>query len=350
MTGSAGSPPKHRTGESTTASERPARKVEKKHDLSGARVLVAGATGFLGGYISAVLSALGADVIPLAKSRGYDLRNEAEAFQAVMVAHPDMIVDAAGPSGGIALQASKPAATFRDAMQIGMNLTHVAAVARLRLITLGTAGSYPGEVGAGAFRESSFWNGYPHALVASHGIARKAMLAMMQAYKAQFGFRFVYLVPSSVYGPNDHFEGLRASVLPAMVRRFADAVEDQAEEVVCWGTPDVARSFLYAPDLAKAVALACASELDYPDPINLPGAPEITIGTLAQMVAKETGFTGKISWDETKPTGARRRILDGKLAKKVLGWEPETPLQVGLKATVKWYREEAQYPRSREKD
>lgn len=305
-------------------------------DLAGARILVAGSTGFIGSYVSALLSSMGADVIPLAKSRGYDLRNEAETFQAVMYSHPDIIVDAAGPSGGIAVQASKPGTTFRDTLQIGMNLTHVAAVARVRLITIGTSASYP-EGTANAAREASFWNGYPHPLVAAQGIARKAMLAMMQAYKAQFGFRYVYLVPSSVYGPNDCFEEGRASVLAAMVRRFTAAMEEGADQVSCWGTPEVTRSFLYAPDLAKAVALACATDLDWPDPINLPGAPETSIGKLAELVATETGFTGKIEWDETKPTGALRRILDGRAAKKLLGWEHETPLDAGLKATIAWY-------------
>lgn len=307
-------------------------------DLTGVRILVAGSTGFIGSYVSALLSSMGADVIPLAKSRGYDLRNEAETFQAVMVSHPDIIVDAAGPSGGLAFQASKPGVTFRDILQIGMNLTHVAAVARVRLITIGTAASYP-EGTATAAREASFWNGYPHPLVAAQGIARKAMLAMMQAYKAQFGLRYVYLVPSSVYGPNDCFEEGRASVLAAMVRRFTAAVEEGADQVSCWGTPEVTRSFLYAPDLAKAVVLACALDLDWPDPINLPGSPETSIGKLAEMVAAEAGFSGKVEWDETMPTGARRRILDGRAAKKLLGWEHETPLDAGLKATVQWYRQ-----------
>jgi len=316
------------------------RKAERKQDLAGARVLVAGATGFIGGYISALLSSLGADVIPLAKSRGYDLRNEAETFQAVMVSRPDIIVDAAGPSGGLAFQASTPGIMFRDTMQIGMNLTHVAAVARVRLVTLGTPASYPDGTG-NALRETAFWNGYPHPLVASHGIARKAVLAMMQAYRAQFGLRFVYLVPSGVYGPNDCFDTGRASVAAAMIRRFSD---HQGEGAVCWGNPDVTRSFLYAPDLAKAVALACALDLDWPDPINLPGAPEVTIGKLAEMIADETGFIGKVEWDETKPTGARRRILDRRVAKKLLGWESETPLDAGLKATVQWYRENVQGP------
>lgn len=313
-------------------------KAGPRRDLAGARVLVAGATGFIGGYVSALLTSLGADVIPLAKSRGYDLRNEAETFQAVMVSHPDMIVDAAGPSGGLAYQASRPGITFRDTMQIGMNLTHVAAVARVRLITLGTPASYPDGT-ANLFRETAFWNGYPHPATAAHGIARKAVLSMMQAYKAQFGLRFVYLVPSNVYGPNDCFDAGRAGVVAAMIRRFSG---HEGDGVVCWGNPEVTRSFLYAPDLAKAIALACALDLDYPDPINLPGVAEVTMGKLAEMVADETGFIGKVEWDETKPTGPRRRILDGRVAKKLLGWEPETPLAEGLKATVEWYREKIQ--------
>lgn len=324
--------------EAAHAPVRRPRNEPAKLDLTGARVLVAGVGGFLGDYISGVLRFLGAEVIALVKGRGYDLRNEAEAFQAVMVSKPDIIVDASGPSGGIGFQLTMPGSIFRDTMQIGMNLVHVAAVARVRLIALGTSASYPSEGPSGAFRESSFWNGYPHMHVAAGGIARKAVLAMLQAYQVQFGLRFVYLVPSSVYGPDDNFDPVGASVLPAMIRRFVHAANSQADTVACWGDPEVTRSFLWAPDLSKAVALACATDLDYPHPINLAGAPEITMGALASLVAQETGYAGKITWDATKPTGTRRRVLDGRLAKKLLGWVPETSLETGLKATIQWYR------------
>jgi GDP-L-fucose synthase len=299
---------------------------------------VAGGSGFLGKYVAAALAAMGGETIPLSRKDGFDFRNEALTLQAVMIHRPDMIVDVSGPSGGIKSLASRPAFAFKDAMQIGMNLVHAAAVAKVRLVAIGTPASYPSE-GPAMFRESGFWNGYPNQYVAHYGIARKAILAMMQAYKAQHSLQFAYLVPATVYGPADHFDGHRASVLAAMIRRFIHAVEDKDEQVVCWGKPEIVRSFLFAADFARAVAIACSSGLDYPDVINLPGAGEVTLGKLAELVAAETGFTGKIAWDPSQPTGAPRRILDGRVAKKLLGWEPEVPLETGLKTTIRWYRE-----------
>lgn len=310
---------------------------ERKHvDLAGARVLVAGATGFLGTYVSAALTHAGAEVVPLTRGKGYDLRNEAEALQAVMVGQPDMIVDVAGPSGGIAHLAAKPAAAFRDTMLIGMNLIHAAALAGIRLITVGTPASYP-DLGT-TLKEASFWGGASHYMVASHGIARKALLTMMVAYRAQHRLRYMYLVPATVYGPGDKFAGNRASSIAALIRRFIVAVEDQDDQVVCWGSPDVVRSYVFAPDFARGVVMACSMEQDYHDVVNLSGGPETTLGKLAEFIGKETGFEGKIIWDPEKPVGAPRRVLDGKLAKKILGWEPRTSLEDGIKATIAWFK------------
>lgn len=329
-------------GTAKPQAEAVAQKPEKKAvaaDLAGQRILVAGATGFLGRYVCAALSSHGAEVVPIAKSGGFDLRNEAEVLQAVLVSHPDMILDVAGPSGGLAHLSSKPAFAFRDTMQIGMNLIHAATSAKIRLITIGNSGSYP-EHGPAVLRENAFWGGYPDPLLASCTIARKALLPMMQASKAQHGLRFSYLVPSTVYGPGDHFDGFKASVMGAMIRRFVTAVQDGDDQVICWGKPEIARSFLYAPDFCRAVLAACSLEDDdYPDLINLPGHGETTIGALAEFVAKETGFKGAIAWDEKKPTGAPRRILDGRLAKRILGWEPQMTLETGVRATIRWYEE-----------
>lgn len=311
------------------------KQAEKQVDLGGARILVAGATGFLGGYISHALKTAGAEVMPLSRSQGFDLRNEAEALQAVLVSRPDIIVDVAGPSGGLAYLASKPATVFRDSMLIGMNLVQAAASARARLVTIGTPASYP--VAGAPVNEAAFWKGMSHYMVSCLGVARKAILTMCQTYKAQHGLNFMYLVPSTVYGPGDKFVGNRASGIAAMIRRFCQAVQDQDDAVICWGKPDVQRSFVFATDFAQAVALACAREGEFSDLINVAGGPEITMGKLAEFLAKETGFEGEVSWDAEKPSGAERRTLDGKLAKSVLGWVPKTSLEDGIRATIAWF-------------
>lgn len=309
----------------------------KPADLSGARILVTGATGFLGQYVMATLQQAGAEGIPLSKKLGYDLRNEGEALQAVLATHPDIIIHLAATVGGIGANMAQPATFFRDNIMMGMNIIHAAAVGKVKLITVGTVCSYPKDCPV-PFREESFWDGYPESTNAPYGIAKKALLVMMQAYRKQFRLRFAYLVPANLYGPGDHFEGTNSHVIPALVKRFVDAKEAGLKEVVCWGSGQATRSFLFAADAAKAITIASAS-LDSDDIVNLPGTDEISVGELAVMIAKMIGYSGKVIWDASKPDGQPRRFSDGGRAKELLGWQPETKLADGLKMTVAWYQE-----------
>lgn len=309
---------------------------EKPSALLGARVLVTGASGFLGQYVMAALSGAGAEGIALDRKLS-DLRNEAEVFQAVLYYHPDVIVHLAGVVGGIVPNVGMPGTFFRDNMTMGMNIVHAAAVGKVKLVTVGTASSYPKNCPV-PFEEENFWNGEPDMLKAPYGMAKKALLVMMQAYRRQFRLPFTYLVPANLYGPLDRFEEGRAHVVPALIEQFTQAKEAGMKEVACWGSGEATRSFLFANDAAEAIALACAAP-DFDGIINLPGTDEIRIVDLAAQIAKAVGYDGKILWDDSKPEGHARRALAGVRAQKLLGWTPTTPLEDGLRMTVEWYQD-----------
>lgn len=188
------------------------------------------------------------------------------------------------------------------------------------------------------FREEDFWNGYPEETNAPYGIAKKTIGVMCEAYRKQYGLQYGYLIPANLYGMGDHFEEKVSHVIPAMIKRFVDAVEAEAPEVTCWGTGKATRSFLFAPDAAKAIAIACA-ELDSDKIVNLPGSEEITMKKLAETVAKILKYKGRLNWDATRPDGQPKRLVDGTRARQMLGWAPETALQDGLEQTIEWYLE-----------
>ncbi len=305
--------------------------------LDGARVLVTGGTGFLGKFVMAALAQQGAKAVPLSKRLGYDVRNEAEMLQALVIEKPDIVVHLAATVGGIGANMANPAIFFRDNMLMGINVVHACAMAGCKLVSVGTICSYPKHCPT-PFREEDYWNGYPEETNAPYGIAKKAMHVMCEAYRKQYGFSYAYLVPANMYGPFDNFDEKSSHVIPAMIRRFSEAVDSDAPEISCWGTGKATRSFLFAPDAAKAIALA-AVQLDSDKIVNLPGSEEITMKKLAEMIAKVVRYKGKILWDPTRPDGQPKRAVDGTRARQLLGWAPETSLQDGLEATIEWYLE-----------
>lgn len=309
--------------------------MEKK--LSGARVLVTGATGFLGKYVMPALAQLGAEAIPVSKSLGYDLRNETEALQAVLIGKPDIVVHLAATVGGIGANMASPATFFKDNIQMSMNMVHAASMAGAKLVMVGTICSYPKHCPT-PFREENFWNGYPEETNAPYGIAKKAIHVMCEAYRKQHQFRYAYLVPCNLYGPFDTFDEKKSHVIPAMIRRFVEAEEAKAPEVTCWGTGKATRSFLFVADAAKAIAIA-AADLDSDQIVNLPGSEEISMKKLADLIGKLAKYKGEIIWDPKKPDGQPKRAVDGSRARQLLGWAPEIHLQEGLEQTIEWYKE-----------
>jgi GDP-L-fucose synthase len=310
--------------------------VEKA--LLGAKVLVTGATGFLGKFVVHALAEQGAVSIPISKRLGYDLRNETEVLQALLIEKPDIVVHLAATVGGIGANMARPATFFRDNILMGVNIVHAAAMAGIKLVNVSTCCGYPKHCKP-PFKEEDFWNGYPEETNAPYGIAKKALHVMCEAYRKQHGFQYAYLIPANLFGPGDTFDEKNSHVIPALIKRFVDAFEADAPEVTCWGTGKATRSFLFAADAAKAIAIACA-ELDSDQIVNLPGSEEISMLKLATLVAKLCKYKGKICWDSTRPDGQPRRALDGTRARTMLGWAPETTLEAGLEATIDWYKDE----------
>jgi len=302
------------------------------------RIMVTGASGFLGRHVVEALAGIGAEVVPVSRRTGYDLRNEGDALSAMLVSRPDIVVHLAATVGGIGANMASPAVFFRDNMAMGMNMIEAAVKQRARLVMLGTVCSYPKDCPI-PFKEESYWEGYPEPTNAPYGIAKKALHVMCKAYRDQYGLTYSYLVPCNLYGPGDNFNDQASHVIPAMIKRFVEAREQKREQVHCWGTGKATRSFLYAPDAAKAIASACATPMTHEGVINLPGTEEIAMSALAAMVADACRYTGRIEWDAHRPDGQPRRMVDGELAGKVLGWRPETSFKDGLRATVAWFEQ-----------
>jgi GDP-L-fucose synthase len=303
--------------------------------LIGTRVAVTGATGFLGKHVMKALEQAGATPIPITRSTGYDLRIESQAIGALAELRPEIVIHLAGTVGGIIANMNSPATFFRDNMLMGMNVVHACNLAKTRLVVTGTICSYPKDCEV-PFREENLWNGFPEPTNAPYGVAKKALLVMCQAYRKQHDFRFAYLMPTNLYGPFDNFQEKSSHVIPALMKRFIEAKEKGIDKVVCYGTGKVTRSFLYARDAAEAIVLA-TKDLDYDDPINLPGCPEISMADLATAIAKIVDYRGSIEWDASKPDGQPRRAIDGTRIQKLLCWKPLTTLADGLDSTLTWY-------------
>ena len=312
--------------------------------LDGARVMVTGATGFLGKHVVADLEAAGVVVLPVSRSLGIDLRSEDQTDRVILRLRPDAVIHLAATCGGIGANMARPGTFFRDNMLMGMNVVHAAAAAGTRLISVGTICSYPKHCPI-PFSEEDFWDGYPEPTNAPYGIAKKALFVMMRAYREQFGLSYAYLVPVNLYGPNDHFEDSVSHVVPAMIKRFIEAREKSLSQVSCWGTGQATRSFLFVKDASKAIVRACA-RLDYDDIVNVSGTEETSMADLAETIAHLVDYRGQITWDRSKPDGQPRRMVDGARAKALLNWVPETSLEEGLRSTVGWYSSQRKHLQS----
>lgn len=300
------------------------------------QILVTGATGFLGKHVVLALKEAQATVLPISKSLGIDLRDEAKTLEAFITRKPDLAVHLAGTVGGIGANMDQPGVFFYDNMRMGMNVIHAASLLKIPLIAVGTVCSYPRNCPI-PFREENYWDGFPEETNSPYGIAKKSLGVMMAAYRKQFGLKSTFLIPANMYGPGDHFEPNVSHVIPALIKKFEDAMRSGAKEVTCWGTGKATRSFLYAADAARAIVLAC-SGIEYDGIINLSGCDEVSMFDLATIIAKAVGYTEAIRWDHSKPDGQPRRAIDGSLAKRLLNWEPSTPLDQGLTETIDWYR------------
>ena len=299
------------------------------------KVLVTGAYGFLGGYVLAELmnrsidtTSPPRDLLDLLKPDDlYDWYNWTEA---------DSIIHLAARCGGIGANQANPASFFHDNLQMGINVLEVARMCRPdKVVLVGTVCSYPKHCPA-PFKETDLWNGYPEETNAPYGIAKKALLVMLQAYRQQYGLNGIYLMPANLYGPGDNFDPETSHVIPAMIRKLAEAKRKRDKEVTFWGTGRPTREFLHARDAARGIVDALL-HYDSPEPVNLGTGIEVGIWSLAETVAGILGYRGAIKWDPAKPDGQPRRVLETARAHESFGFAARIPLYDGLRETVEWW-------------
>jgi GDP-L-fucose synthase len=303
---------------------------------AGRRVAVTGGSGFIGTSVVAQLRERGCDPF-VPRSRDYDLRSDADVRRFFDDAQPEIVLHLAATSGGIGANGARPGAFLYDNLVMGARLIEEARVSGVRkLVCIGTICSYP-KVTPVPFRENDLWNGYPDEVSAPYGIAKKTLLVQLQAYRKQYGFRGVFLMPVNVYGPRDNFDPQSSNVVAALVRKFVEAERGAAPAVTCWGSGRATREFLYVADCAEGILLA-AERWNEPDPINLGSGVEVSIRELARRIAALTGFRGRVLWDESQPDGQLRRCLDVTRAAERFGFSARTSLDIGLARTIDWFR------------
>jgi GDP-L-fucose synthase len=310
--------------------------------LAQSRVLVTGGGGFLGSHLVERLRTIPACTIFAPRSSEFDLLVPDDVDRLLEASRPNVVIHAAAKVGGIGANRLHPGSFFRDNALMGIHLieacrTHSAAKDLRKFVQLGTICAYP-KFTPLPFREDDLWNGYPEETNAPYGIAKKALLVMLQGYRQEYGFPGVYLLPVNLYGPRDNFDLLSSHVIPAMLRKFLEAKERGDTSVTLWGDGTPTREFLYVEDAAEAV-VAAAGRYEDPDPVNIGSGEEISMKDLAETIRALTGFPGDIAWDTTQPNGQPRRKLDTSRALERFGWKATTLLADGLRKTVDWYHE-----------
>ena len=301
---------------------------------SDKRVVVTGGDGFLGRHLVAKIKAKGPKSIFVPKISQYDLRKYEDCLK--VARKGDVIIHLAANVGGIGYNREFPATLFDDNILMGTFMMMAAREAKVKkYIALGTICAYP-KFTPVPFKEKDLWNGYPEETNAPYGLAKKMQLVQALAYRQQYGFKAIFLLPVNLYGPGDNFNPRSSHVIPALIRKFVEAKRNNDKEVVVWGTGEASREFLYVDDAAEALVLA-TERYDKPDPVNLGAGFEIKIVELAKLIKKLSGFEGRIVWDKTKPDGQPRRMLDVSRAEKEFGFKAKTSFEKGLKETIGWY-------------
>lgn len=301
-------------------------------------MLVTGGHGFLGRFVVERLSREEPESILTPSPRELDLRDTI-ATRVYLARHqPNVTIHCAAVVGGIGANRAQPGRFFYDNAVMGIHLIEEARLAGVeKFVCLGTTCAYP-KFAPIPFREADLWKGYPEETNAPYGLAKRMLLVQLQAYRQQYGFNGVYLIPVNLYGPRDNFDLETSHVIPAMIRKFDEARKRGEAEVVLWGDGSPTREFLYVEDAADGVVLA-AERYDDGEPVNVGSGVEISIALLAQTIAEKSGFRGSIVWDTTKPNGQPRRQLETSRAKQEFGFTAKTPMDEGLGRTIAWYRQ-----------
>jgi GDP-L-fucose synthase len=298
--------------------------------------MVTGGAGFLGRPLVAELETAGAAEVFVPRSHDYDLRTTEGISGALGDPRPDIVIHLAAVVGGIGANRAHPGRFFYENAVMGIELMERSRLADVgKFVAVGTVCSYPKHTPV-PFREEDLWEGYPEETNAPYGLAKKMLLVQAQAYRQEYGFNAIYLIPVNLFGPEDNFDLETSHVIPALIRKFVEARESGASEVVCWGTGSPTREFLYVDDAARAIRLA-TERYDDPDPVNLGSGEEISVGDLAEKIRGLVGYDGKIVWDASKPDGQPRRSLETSRAERAFGFRAEVALDDGLRRTIDWY-------------
>lgn len=305
-------------------------------NLAGRRVLVTGGAGFLGSFVVPRLRAEGADVL-ISRSREHDLTNQMAVERLFESETPEVVIHLAAEVGGIGANRKNPGRYFYANAMMGLNLIEASRLRGVRkFVQVGTVCSYP-KFCPVPFHEADIWNGYPEETNAPYGIAKKSLAVMIEAYRQQYDFNGIFLVPANLYGPGDNFDLETSHVIPALVRKFTEATESGSSSVQVWGSGSASREFLFVDDAARAIVLATAA-FNSSEPVNIGTGQEVSIKDLVGSIARLTGFQGEIVWDATKPDGQPRRRLDVTRAREAFAFEATTELEEGLRRTIDWWR------------
>ncbi len=304
----------------------------------GKHVSVTGGDGFLGRHLIRMLKEKGA--IPyVVKIEDYDLTKYEDCDRLVsQKPKADIIIHLAAVVGGIGINKDNPGKFFYDNLMMGVQLVETSRLAEIpKVVLIGTICAYPKFTNV-PFKEEDIWDGYPEETNAPYGLAKKMLLVQSQAYRQQYGFNSIYLLPVNMYGPGDNFDLYSSHVIPALIRKCVEAVQNNKDYIEVWGTGKASREFLYVEDAARGIMLA-AENYNSSEPVNLGAGFEITIKELVHKIAKLTGFKGEIRWDSSKPDGQPRRSLDVSRAKKAFGYQAKVNFDEGLKNTIDWFKE-----------
>lgn len=302
------------------------------------RITITGGKGFLGRHLIRKLEEMDCRRLAIADLPEYDLVSPEGVRRLYEQTRPDIVIHLAAKVGGIGFNQENPAPLFYDNLMMGVQLMHEGWKFGIeKFVAIGTICAYPNFTPV-PFHEDDIWNGYPEATNAPYGLAKKMMLVQSQAYRQQYGFNAIFLLPVNLYGPGDNFDPRSSHVIPALIKKCVDAVEDGHDEIVVWGTGAATREFFYAEDAAEAICMA-TQLYNKSEPVNIGPGFEISIRDLVALIVELTGFKGKVIWDAAKPDGQPRRMLDTSRAQAEFGFKAKTDFREGLKNTIAWYRQ-----------